>query len=174
MKFLKRLPSPSVPGCASLLLAVALGSAPAWAGPTSAPFKATLTTEETLGFDPVRCPMTGIVGTTTGTGDASHLGAVSMVATDCPLLVPGVQPSFSNGVLSLTAANGDRLTANYQGVLTPVAGVPNLYSIAGDFSVTGGTGRFAGAKGSGYLQGSITLGPLVSKGQYQVTGVLSY
>ena len=166
--------SPSIPGCASLLLTAALCSAPAWAGPTSAPFKANLVTEETLGFDPVRCPTTGIVGTTTGTGDASHLGAVKMVATDCPVLVPGVVPSFSNGVLTLTGANGDRLTANYQGVLHPVAGVPNLYSIAGDFIVTGGTGRLAGAKGSGYLQGTITLGPLVSKGQYQVTGVLSY
>ena len=50
------------------------------------------------------------------------------------------------------------------------AGGANVYSIVGDFRVTGGTGRFAGAKGSGYLQGTITLGPLVSQAEYQAGG----
>lgn len=175
MKFSKFVPLAALRCLPTLMLCAAAGGVPAWAsGPGTVPFKASLVTAETLGYDPVRCPVAGIVGTTTGAGQSSHLGAVKMVATDCPLLVPGVVPTFSNGVLTLTATNGDQLNANYQGALHPMAGVPDLYSIVGDFSVTGGTGRFAGAKGSGYLQGTITLGPLVSKGEYQVTGVLSY
>jgi hypothetical protein len=160
--------------CLAMLGLGAAATAPVWAGPPSVPFKATLVTQETLGFHPGRCPIAGIVGTTTGTGQASHLGAVKMEATDCPLLVPGVLPTFSNGVLTLTGANGDRLRASYQGALIPVPGVPDAFSITGDFSVTGGTGRFAGAQGGGYLQGTLTLGPLVSQGEYQVTGTLSY
>jgi hypothetical protein len=174
MKLSNLISSVSLPGCATLVLAAALGSVPAWAGSTTVPIKASLVTEETLGYDPARCPMAGIVGTTTGTGQSSHLGVVKMLATDCPLFVPGMQPSFSNGVLTLTGASGDRVSANYQGVLVPVDAAAGVYSIAGDFSVTGGTGRFAGATGSGYLQGTITLGPVVSKAQYQVTGVISY
>jgi hypothetical protein len=173
MKLSKFVPFVSLRCLPTLLLSAAAIGMPAWASGT-VPFKANLVTAETLGYDPARCPIAGIVGTTTGAGQSSHLGTVKMVATDCPLLVPGVVPTFSNGVLTLTATNGDHLNANYQGGLLPVAGVPDLYSIVGDFSVTGGTGRFAGAKGSGYLQGTITLGPLVSKGEYQVTGVLSY
>ena len=146
----------------------------AWAGPQNVPFKASVTSQETLGFDPVRCPATGLVGTTTGRGDASHLGAVTMLATDCPVLAPGVLPVFNDGMLTLNSASGDELRASYSGVLLPVAGSANLFTINGRFSVTGGSGRFLGASGSGYLQGSITLGPLVSQGQYEVTGQLSY
>jgi hypothetical protein len=174
MKLSKFAPSPNLRCWPVLALVAAAFGAPAWAGPVAAPFKANIVTQETLGYDPLRCPLAGIVGTTTGSGQASQLGVVKMVATDCPLLAPGVLPSFSDGVLTLTAANGDLVRANYQGALHPVAGVPDLYSIVGDFSVTGGTGRFAGARGSGTLQGTITLGPLVSKGAYEVTGTLSY
>lgn len=155
-------------------LGAAACTAPVLAQTTLLPFRASLATQETLGYDPVRCPVGGIVGTTTGVGQASQLGSVKMLSTDCPLLAPGVLPTFSNGMLTFTASNGDLLTASYQGALHPVGGVPDLYTVAGDFSVTGGTGRFVGAKGSGYLQGTITLGQLVSKGEYQVTGYVSY
>src|SRR5688500_13416239 len=168
MKLSKFAPTLSLRCWPTLALVAAAFGVPAWAGPVAVPFKASIVTQETLGYDPLRCPIAGIVGTTTGSGQALHLGAVKMVATDCPLLAPGVLPSFSDGVLTLTTINGDLLRASYQGALHPVAGVPDLYSIVGDLSVTGGTGRFAGAKGSGYLQGTITLGPLVSKGEYHV------
>jgi hypothetical protein len=174
MKMPKFARLPFVRRLLTLGLGAAACSSPVWAGPPWVPFKASLVTQETLGFDPVRCPLAGIVGTTTGTGQATQFGAVRMLSTDCPLLAPGVPPTFSNGLLTFTASNGDLISASYQGSLHPVDGVPDLYSVAGDFSVTGGTGRFAGARGSGYLQGTVTLGPLVSKGEYQVTGYLSY
>ena len=153
---------------------LALAAAGAWAGPTNVPFKASMSTQETLGFDAERCPGTGVVGTTTGKGSASHLGAVTMLATDCPLLIPGVAPTFSNGQLTFTAANGDELRASYSGSLMPVPGTAGVFTLSGPFNFTGGTGRFSRATGSGLLQGSILLGPLVSAGQYQATGTLSY
>lgn len=174
MKLLNPFSRASLVVWPALALAVAACSVSAWAGPAGVPLKASLVTEETLGFDPARCPVTGIVGTTTGTGLASHLGAVTMVATDCPVLAPGVLPTFSDGVMTLTAQNGDALNARYQGALHPVDEAAGRYSIVGDFSITSGTGRFAGAKGSGTLRGMIDLGPSVSKGTYQVLGTLSY
>lgn len=165
-----RLPA----GMAAALLLFAASSPVSWAGTTTIPFKASIASQETLGVDPDRCPNTFVVGTTTGKGTSSSLGAVTMLATDCPLLAPGVLPTFSNGQLTLTAANGDELRATYSGGLLPVAGTPGLFSIYGPFTITGGTGRFIRATGSGLLQGNIILGPLVSQGQYQVTGTLSY
>ena len=158
----------------ALALPTAALSPSAWADSQNVPFKASVTSQETLGFDLVRCPTTGLVGTTTGQGNASHLGAVTMLATDCPVIVPGVLPMFNDGLLRLASANGDELKAIYSGVLVPVAGSANLFTINGQFSVTGGSGRFLRASGSGYLQGTITLGPLVSQGQYEVIGQLSY
>ena len=144
------------------------------AGPTNVRFKASMATQETLGHDPLRCPSTGLVGTTTGKGTASHLGAVTLLAIDCPLLIAGLAPTFSNGEMTFTAANGDELRATYSGSLTPVAGTASLFTLSGPFTIVGGTGRFVNATGSGMLQGSILLGPLVSQGQYQAIGTLSY
>lgn len=158
----------------ALVLCAAACGLSAWAGPKQVPFKAALATQETLGFDLERCAG-GVVGTTTGKGNASHMGKVTMVATDCPLIIPGgPPPSFSEGKLTFKAANGDELRAVYQGSLQPVD-IPNqVFSIVGQYNVTGGTGRFSNATGSGSLTGTITLGPEVSNGRYEASGTLSY
>lgn len=138
-------------------------------GPQSRPFKATLTTQETLGYDGVACPGTIVLGTTTGQGNASHLGKVSLLATDCPVFPPGGLP-FASGVLVLTAANGDKLKANYTVQLSPTSATS--FSLDGNYAINGGTGRFQGATGTGSLRGSIDTagGP----GSYEATGSLSY
>ena len=162
--------------CRATLLAAAtlaaLAPPLAQAGGTqSRPFKATVSTQETLGVNFAACP-TVIQGTTTGTGNASHMGKVSLLATDCPILTPGPgQFSFYNGQLTLTAANGDKLTAAYQGQLLPTA-QPTVFSLNGVYTVTGGTGRFTGATGSGVLQGSTDI--VTGAGQYDVSGRISY
>jgi hypothetical protein len=51
------------------------------------------------------------------------------------------------GTYYIVAANGDKLTARGTGVATPVAGTAILY-IEETLTITGGTGRFAGATGS--------------------------
>ena len=158
----------------AVLLTAAAGCAPAWAGPTNVPFNARLATHETLSFDPNVCTAYPfLVGTTTGTGTASNMGAVTLMATDCITPNP---PSFafSNGKLTITAANGDELRASYSGTFLPLPNsIPfTLYTISGTFTVTGGTGRFSNATGSGYLNGSENI--VTRQGQLDATGTISY
>lgn len=155
----------------ALILGTATGAA--WAGPPDQPFKARVQTQEVLDNNPGRCPGSNLLGMTTGTGTASHMGAVTLQATDCPLTQDFVNFFVSNGRLTLTAANGDQLNADYWGTLLPIPGAnPPLHAINGSFSVTGGTGRFSGAHGGGSLQGRQDLATL--KGVYEVDGRLSY
>lgn len=158
-----------------LALAAAGATAPAAvAGPKNAPFKAAVVTQETLRFDPAACNAPPyLAGTTTGTGVASQMGAISFVASDC-ISTGATTFSFGNGQLTITAANGDELKATYSGTLTPL---PNpvqlpLYTLSGHFNVTGGTGRFEAASGSGYLQG--VENTQTGQGFFDLVGTISY
>ena len=142
---------------------------PALAGPKSVPFKASVITQETLRAN-LACP-SYVGGETTGTGHASHLGAITFIAADC--VSPGMTSfTFSNGTLTIYGASGDTLTASYDGVLTPNPQPNSLSSLTGRFRVTGGTGRFSAASGSGYLQGVENLA--TGHGQFELTGDISY
>ena len=108
----------------------------------------------------------------TGTGIASHLGRSTNVnhitvtgpATSCP-------GGFANiNVEMLTAANGDTLVLtgpHDQGCPTR----PGVVHGTGDWTVTGGTGRFAGATG----QGTFVGGADFNRGtfSFQLTGTIS-
>jgi hypothetical protein len=75
------------------------------------------------------------------TGQASHLGRFTL---DIPHVVNFATRS-ATGTMTLTAANGDTLTASFTGqsqVADP------LVTIVETATVTGGTGRFADASGS--------------------------
>ena len=157
----------------AVLLTAAACCAPAWAGPTNVPFNARLATHETLSFDANVCVL--FVGTTTGTGTASPMGAVSLMATDC--ITPNPRSfgfAFSKGKLTLTATNGDEIRASYSGTFLPLPhSIPfTLYTISGTFTVTGGTGRFSNATGSGDLHGIENI--LTRQGQLDATGTISY
>jgi len=56
------------------------------------------------------------------------------------------------GVVTFTAPNGDSLATSSTGTET-CSSNPNIYTEAATFTVTGGTGRFAGATGSGTWTG---------------------
>jgi hypothetical protein len=75
-------------------------------------------------------------------GVATHLGRFTL---DVPHVV---EPATRKGVglYMFTAANGDMLTAQFKGQATPIVGTNFLY-IEEAATITGGTGRFAGAKG---------------------------
>jgi hypothetical protein len=153
----------------------ALALAVAWplaseAGP-SLPFKAVLQTQETLALDPVDCVSAPFLqGTTTGSGSATLLGKITGVSTDCISPTDGSY-TFSNGHMTLTTANGDTLTADYSGSLTPTANYP-VFSLSGTYRITGGTGRLAGATGTGTLQGLDNIAS--GTGQYVMTGTLAH
>jgi hypothetical protein len=69
-----------------------------------------------------------------------------------------------------TAANGDQLFTTFSGTGTlPVNGI---VSYSGTETVTGGTGRFAGATGSFLRAGTVTIA--TSTGQFETSGTLSY
>jgi hypothetical protein len=75
-------------------------------------------------------------------GNASHFGRFTL---DSQHVVNFVDLTGA-GTAELTAANGDKLTTNLAGVATP-QDTPGVFFIVETFTVTGGTGRFAGATG---------------------------
>jgi len=124
------------------------------AGPNNAPFRASLTVQETIAEDS-SCP-SGLAGTLTGSGTATHLGAVTVNATHCATPAPRGSVAISRGVITFTAANGAVLTADFMGSISPFPGDLQTNTFVGSFLITGGTGRFADAEGDGLLSGSFT------------------
>ncbi|MEO8935478.1 MAG: hypothetical protein ABI277_01550 [Burkholderiaceae bacterium] len=153
-------------------LAACLASTLALAGPTGVPFKASLTTQEAIHLDPVACQSAPfLAGVTTASGQASHLGAVTGSGTDCITPTSAYTYMFSNGKLSMIAANGDELRADYSGNLSPSA-TPPVFVINGTYRITGGTGRFANASGTGAVGGLENLE--TGQGQLALKGSISY
>ena len=92
--------------------------------------------------------------TTAGTGNANQMGRIESAGS---LTIVG-EASCGNEVGfavemqdTFTAANGDRLMTAITMQLCPIA--PGIYHGVGTYVVTGGTGRFAGATGSGGFDG---------------------
>jgi hypothetical protein len=77
------------------------------------------------------------------TGNASHLGRFTLAI---PHLVD-TSTRTAIGSYEFTAANGDELFADFTGQATPTS-IPGVISIVEFATITGGTGRFAGASGS--------------------------
>ena len=94
--------------------------------------------------------------TTAGTGNATHLGRIT---SDGNLTIVGSASCIDNEVGfsaemqdTFTAANGDTVTTAITMQLCPIA--PGIYHGVGTYVVTGGTGRFANATGSGVFDGT--------------------
>jgi hypothetical protein len=113
------------------------------AGPVSAgdqiPFKGTLS--GTAVVTPLSPPFVAV--RIDATGSATHLGRFTLVA---PHVVNGAT-LVGVGTYLITAANGDTITADLAGTAVMVE-PPNVLAITETATVTGGTGRFAGATGS--------------------------
>ena len=127
------------------------------AAPPSRPFKATLEMTVTGQGRGPSCPESspGVHGgaqALSGTGHATHLGAVEARSSHCVDPVQQVNFYFFVGKLALTAANGDLVNADYSGFLTLVS--PGVYSFEGNYFIKDGTGRFQGASGTGALFGT--------------------
>jgi len=94
--------------------------------------------------------------TTAGTGNATLLGRIT---SDGSLTIVGEASCIGNEVGfsaemqdTFTAANGDKVTTTITMQLCPIA--PGIYHGVGTYVVTGGTGRFASATGSGVFDGT--------------------
>ena len=119
---------------AALFLAAALPGARA----AETPFKGSFQAVETHA---VQFPKLTVAGS--GTGNATHLGKFIMTYDAEVNLLNRV----GIGSVEFIAANGDRVFADLLGQSTLTA-TPNLVSIVEVLTITGGTGRFAGATGS--------------------------
>jgi hypothetical protein len=130
----------------ALLMTLAVASPALANGPR--PFKSDVTAvwdNVFSGFNP-ETPATFIGG-----GPTSHMGHTFQTGTlvfDGPPaeIIPG------HGSVTITAANGDEISFDFEGLLYAATGEG-----IGTFTLTGGTGRFAGATGSGTFYALIDI-----------------
>ena len=107
-----------------------------------------------------------LVGATpTGSGTATHLGQWTVSGN--------VKYTPENGVLKssgqaiLTAADGDKVFIEIDGILDPVAAVDQ-----GIFHIVGGTGRFEGA--SGDTNFVVSINPMTGGFELTVVGKINF
>ena len=106
--------------------------------------------------------------TVEGQGNVSHMGQTSAFTDD---QVVDLITGSATATYTLTAANRDTVVL---GMSFQVTQVPGGVTFAGDYTVTGGTGRFYGATGGGVLAGSaIFTGPNNGVGSFSVAGTIS-
>jgi hypothetical protein len=96
-----------------------------------------------------------------GGGNATYLGKYTEHIT----MQINLMAMHSTGAATFTAANGDTLTASVEGQAT-LTTTPGVLSIVEDYTVTGGTGRFADATGTFTLESTVTQATGVSSGTF--------
>jgi len=126
------------------------------------PFRGTVEASETHEHQP---DMTTVLIHVVGTGTATHLGRYTLVAD----VVGDLSTLKASERITLTAANGDILTATADEQATPTADFSALTTVE-IATITGGTGRFAGATGSFLLERVLSLASGASTGLYTSTG----
>jgi hypothetical protein len=110
--------------------------------------RTTINLVETVDVDPI----TNVFSWTGhGAGKASHLGRF----TDSFMGVPNpINPSAGITYYHFVAANGDSFFSSGPGVGTDVG--PNMGHVVETHTITGGTGRFAGASGNLTIERLVT------------------
>ncbi len=102
-----------------------------------------------------------------GAGTATYLGKYTSHLTGQINLLT----RHATGVETFTAANGDTLTTTVEGDATPTT-TPGVISVVEDYTITGGTGRFADATGTFTLEIIVTQATGVSTGTF--SGVIDH
>jgi hypothetical protein len=98
------------------------------------------------------------------TGTATHLGLFTATFTATVTLATG----SATGSITFVAANGDSLDATFIGHATPTT-EPNVVAIEEVATITGGSGRFAGATGAFTIQRVLNQATGVSSGSFDGT-----
>ena len=107
-----------------------------------------------------------IGATPTGSGTATHLGQWT-VTGNVKYTPDNNGVLHSSGEATITAANGDKLQTQIDGILDPIAGMDQ-----GTFYFVGGTGRFEGVTGSANFV--VTINPITSGFDLTVVGKIDY
>lgn len=133
------------------------------AGPVAAgdevPFKGRL--DGTVTVTPIDPPIASVL--IEATGNATYLGRFTL---EVPQIVNQAL-RVGSGEYVFTAANGDTLTADFTGTGTLVA--PGVLSTLETATITGGTGRFAGATGSFVVERTFFIAAGVTTGSFEGT-----
>ncbi|MEO6525970.1 MAG: hypothetical protein ABIP93_05050 [Gemmatimonadaceae bacterium] len=95
-----------------------------------------------------------------GTVSAHPYGQFTLVAD----FTVALATELSVGRLTLTARNGDVITATFTGKSSPVA--PGVIGIIENATITSGTGRFAGATGSFVVERTLVRASGVTSGSF--------
>jgi hypothetical protein len=113
------------------------------------------------------CDTGGMVLEVAGTGHTTRLGNYSGNYREC--LDPATG-AVTAGAFTLTAANGDKVFGTFSGQALPTDN-PNVVAYRDPGVITGGTGRFAGGRGSMTTSGLANL----ATGEYSgtITGSVS-
>jgi hypothetical protein len=145
--------------CALVLLVF---SATASAKRVDRPFKGSVCGQVVFTPDPASPSPTGLWTDSSAVGCVSHLGRTVMSSRH----PTPTGDTITGGNMKLVAANGDEVWITYSGYAPfPVLGVPSTIVVETDFTIVGGTGRFAHASGGGestaYVEfpGELNLGP---------------
>jgi hypothetical protein len=91
-----------------------------------------------------------------GTGHYDHLGLTTL---NFPSTITGKAECCGFAATehdNYTGANGDSVYLAVHDTICPTSS-PNAFQLNGSFTVTGGTGRFTDASGSGTVQASVTF-----------------
>jgi hypothetical protein len=132
---------------------------------TEVPFKGRLEGQFTLTPEPAPSTFASVL--LDATGHATHLGRFTLEAPHRVDLA--TTPARGAGSFELIAANGDKLTGQLTGLGTPTE-TPDVFSIVETYTITGGTGRFAGATGSFTAERTVSLAPpLLTTGSFEGT-----
>jgi len=123
------------------------------------PFKGSL--EGTVTVTPLTPPFASVL--IEGSGQATQLGRFTV---EIPHTV-NQAARMGSGTYVFTAANGDTLTAEFTGVATLTA--PGVLSTTETATITGGTGRFAGATGSFTAQRVFDIATSTTTGSFEGT-----
>ena len=104
----------------------------------------------------------------TGSGQAAHMGRISIDGPSTVNFATGVQ----TGTSTLTAADGSELEIRINGTFSPTG--PTDVAFSGSWTVLSGQGRFADSDGAGTYNGTASLatntGELFLEGTITDTG----
>ena len=146
---------------AAILLTAALAG-PAVADDQLVPFSGSLQAQETEVF-----PTPGtLLSDGSGGGIATHLGLFTLTWHFTVIIAEGT----GSGPVHYIAANGDEIFTTAAGTSEPTS-TPGVFHITEVQTITGGTGRFANAKGSFIVERLADLNhqPVLTSGSFHGT-----
>ncbi len=149
--------------------ALAVANTSLWAASKSAaadklvPFKGSLNATEMIVFNPGSPPVS-FVTDGSGGGIATHLGLFTITWEFTVIIADGT----GSGPVHFIAANGDEIFATAAGTSEPAA-TPGVFHIKEVQTITGGTGRFANAKGTFIVDRFVDLNTGITSGSFNGT-----